>query len=454
MENQKIEEIIIIGGGLMGSATAWQLSAAGEKVLLLEQQDSIYTSGSSFGDARITRSLGAKDDIFSWLQQTSVKQTQELLLYLNEADGPGTHSMEDIYTTAPMTYLFYESQRNTIDSILDGQEDPHDVATGRAEAKEKFGMTVSDSVTVIREYKPYTGTFNPKVLISKMQQGVLKKGNRIQYQSKVTRLIKKEGHYELEVADTTTGDTTILRAKKVVSATGPYTAPLLKEVAPYMEDLISTKRLFLAFIKPTKEAWEALRPEGQKRLMEYYPGIDLDEEGFYTMLEGEEDGIPVIKVGGHYKRSPIENLDEVWKLPVTEDEFNWARNRTLNYLRQLGLPLTATDLEIYKGYSCVYTLTESEIPLVSPLITNGQPDPSLVIITGMSGVGAKGSLAYGLQAARQVTGKTSDDKMYRKALELMGPERLEKDLMALEKEQAKKVAMMDSYARGFLFKGN
>jgi hypothetical protein len=29
MENQKTEEIIIIGGGLMGSATAWELSAAG-----------------------------------------------------------------------------------------------------------------------------------------------------------------------------------------------------------------------------------------------------------------------------------------------------------------------------------------------------------------------------------------------------------------------------------------
>ncbi len=198
----------------MGSACAWELSAAGEDVLLLEQQDSIYTYGSSQGEARISRSLGAKEDLFSWLQQTSVKEVEKLLLYLNEVDGPGTHSMEDIYTTSPVTYLFYDSQKETIDSLLDGQADPHEVAHGAAEAQTRFGMQVPDSVTVIREYKPYSGTMNPRVLISKMQQGVRKKGNRIRYHSKVTRLTKKEGYYELEVTDTHSGETSLLKATK------------------------------------------------------------------------------------------------------------------------------------------------------------------------------------------------------------------------------------------------
>lgn len=37
----------------MGSSTAWELSKYQQNVLLLEQQDSIYTFGSSFGEARI-----------------------------------------------------------------------------------------------------------------------------------------------------------------------------------------------------------------------------------------------------------------------------------------------------------------------------------------------------------------------------------------------------------------
>ena len=451
-----MEETIVIGGGLMGSATAWQLARAGVPVLLLEQQDSIYTYGSSFGDARISRSLGAKDDLFSWLQQTSVKQTQELLLYLNEVDGPGTHSMEDIFTTSPMTYLFYESQRETIDGLLNGQQDPHEVARGTAEVKEKFGMDVPDSVTVIREHKPYTGTLNPGTLIASLHQGILKSGSRVRYHTKVTRLTKKDGHYELETTDLHSGEKKLLQAKRVVSAAGPYTGELLREAAPYFERLVTPKRLFLAFLKPTKAAWEALGEAGRKRLRDFYPVADLDDGGFYSMIEGDDqDGIPVIKVGGHFKRSPITNLDEVWKLPVAEAETDWARTRTANYLSQLGLPLSAADLEFYKGYSCVYSLTESEIPIVSSILTdNDTPGPSLAVIAGLSGIGAKGALAYGLLAANQLLGKTEEDTMYQKALRLMGPERLARDLMDLEKEQAQKVVLRTEFQKGFLFKIN
>ncbi|SDH52863.1 FAD-dependent oxidoreductase [Winogradskyella thalassocola] len=63
--SQNIEDIVVIGGGLMGSSTAWELSKYQQNVLLLEQQDSIYTFGSSFGEARISRSLGPKEDVLA-----------------------------------------------------------------------------------------------------------------------------------------------------------------------------------------------------------------------------------------------------------------------------------------------------------------------------------------------------------------------------------------------------
>lgn len=73
-------ETIIIGGGLMGSSTAWHLSDQGNSILLLEKQDSIYNQGSSYGEARIARSSNRGNDIWSYLHNSSVAETQGFLL--------------------------------------------------------------------------------------------------------------------------------------------------------------------------------------------------------------------------------------------------------------------------------------------------------------------------------------------------------------------------------------
>ena len=140
-----MEEFVVIGGGLMGSAAAWQLSNNGQKIILVEQQDSLYTLGSSFGEARISRSLGPKNDIFSYLQQTSISETRKLINYLNDVSDSEIHKMEDIYTTSPVTYIYYESQRDEVDQLLDGQTDKYEVASGPEEALEMFDMVIPDS---------------------------------------------------------------------------------------------------------------------------------------------------------------------------------------------------------------------------------------------------------------------------------------------------------------------
>jgi len=77
--------VIIIGGGLMGSASAWQLADRGVPVILLEKQDSIYDSGSSLGQARIARSSNRGDDIWSYMHNTSVSEVERLIRFLNES---------------------------------------------------------------------------------------------------------------------------------------------------------------------------------------------------------------------------------------------------------------------------------------------------------------------------------------------------------------------------------
>lgn len=48
-------DIIIVGGGIMGCSTAYQLAKAGQRVLLLEQFQIGHTQGSSHGPSRIIR---------------------------------------------------------------------------------------------------------------------------------------------------------------------------------------------------------------------------------------------------------------------------------------------------------------------------------------------------------------------------------------------------------------
>ena len=47
-------DIVVIGGGLMGSSTAWQLARAGQDVLLLEMQGETWVHPEISGDTCTT----------------------------------------------------------------------------------------------------------------------------------------------------------------------------------------------------------------------------------------------------------------------------------------------------------------------------------------------------------------------------------------------------------------
>ena len=428
--SDEIENVVVIGGGLMGSSTAWELSKYGQDVLLLEQQDSIYTFGSSFGEARISRSLGPTKDIFSYLQQTSVIETKNLIDFLNDGALEELHTMEDIYTTSPVTYVYSKSQLHEVEELVDGQTIKYEYTSNSEEAREKFGMKISDTTMVVREYKQYSGTLNPKVLIEKLHKAIRKSGNSIDYNQKVTSLKKEDGIYEIKITDTKTGTNKIVLSKKVVAAAGPYNGTLLKDIAPYFGSLISPKRLFLSFLKINSDTYQILTIDQKKKLKESYPVAYLNSEIFYSMIEEyDEEDSPLLKVGAHFLRTDIEDLDEVWSMDLTAQEIKWSKENTADYLAKLDLPIKFSDLEYVRGYSCVYALTASEVPYVAHAIKNETAiDSSFVLIGGMSGVGAKGSLAYGLVAADLVLGKESDSFMYQKSKSALGSDRLIEDI--------------------------
>jgi len=227
-------------------------------------------------------------------------------------------------------------------------------------------------------------------------------------------------------------------AEKVVSAAGPYTGKLLQEVAPEFDQLITPRRVYLAFFEVTPQFWNELSPPEQLGLRNLFPGINSTVPtrgaGSFSMIERfTEHGTPIIKIGGHFQRSDIQDLDSIWQQSLSDVEIDWARVSLLRHLSLLGIGLTGDHLRLDSGYSCVYSLTESEVPYVTNApMSDGRADPDLIVIGGLSGVGAKGSLAYGAIAADLLLDRSETDADYLAAREAFGFERMRRDSLALE----------------------
>lgn len=431
---QITDEIVVMGGGLMGSSTAWQLSKQGFKVRLIEKQDSIYTEGSSFGEARIARSNNRGNDIWSYLHNRSVREVQELIDFLNEGEAQPSHAMEDIYTTSPVTYVGRIGIYDRLMASLKRQEVKYDIAANPKEGQELYNVILPDSVLMQREYNLHSGTINPEALIRKLHQAIRKKGGQVEYGTKIEKLTYDTTAQGYRLSMTKNGNTQPILAQKVISALGPYTGTILQDVAPYLDTLISPQRVFLAFFRVDPKVYQSLTEEQKQKLQQFYPVINSSKGtragSFFSMIEYyDPEGNPIIKIGGHFQRSDIEDLDQVWQKELNQTEIDWSLNSTARYFQMLDLPIKQEDIQWVKGYSCVYSLTATEVPIVSPIIGSDRtPRTDFVVLGGMSGVGAKGAMSYGLIAADWMTHREEQDSMYTVVKKALGFERLLEDV--------------------------
>ena len=420
----------------MGSATAWHLSDNDASLLLLEKQDSIYDQGSSKGEARIARSSNRGNDLWSYLHNRSVQETKKLIDFLNDRTGEQDHHIHEIYRTSPVTYVGQKKIYEKLLASLIRQKVSYEIAQNPSEARKKFAVELGDGLLIQREYNAHSGTMNPSKLIDYLHEAIKKKGAHIHYNCTVRSIRKVDGIYHLSVKIKDNPAPQSLKAHKIICAAGPYTGTLLKDVAPYFQDLISPKRVFLTFLQIRQSHYEGLGGLKQKQLLDGYPVINsaagTRDGSFFSMIEYfDKNNHPVFKIGGHFQRSEIGDLDVVWQQPLTPEEKKWSMDNTLAYLDLLGIPMTADHLQVVDGYSCVYSLTKSEVPLVTPLrTTDGKKDGSMVVLAGMSGVGAKGAMTYGLIAANLLSGRTEDDAQYVDAVTALGYDRLVSDLAA------------------------
>ncbi len=432
---QEMHEVVVIGGGLMGSATGWQLAHSGVPVLLLEQQDSVYTRGSSLGQTRITQKHSLSDDKWSVLHMRSLKETARLMENLDERyKVTKSYIMEDVYTTAIVTNIHPKDRLAHLRTMLERQDVDFKIAATPQEADDLFKMKVSEDEVVVREYGLYTGTLNPQALISHLHLGMHGLDSEIRYRSKVTALTRERGHFKIEVERTDSGEKEVVYAKRVVSAAGPYTGTLLSAINPNLQTLIDPQRVFQAFARLKSDTFNNLDIPNQVRYAMGFPVVsnhsDNLENGFISTIEEfENNGNPLLKVSGHHKRSSATMLDMVWDMNLSQEEKTFAMESLHRYIQKLGVDVPFEELEYVDGNSSVYSMTSSGVPYVThiPDESGGQID-GLVMLAGMSGVGAEGAMAYGLIASNLLMEREADETELRELVPWLGFERLKKDL--------------------------
>ena len=313
---------------------------------------------------------------------------------------------------------------------------PFNLPPDPASARALFDAALPDTAIFLREYKPFSGTINPSALIKKLHLATRFKGSKIRYHTKVISLKKRDGLYEVVTENVLSGRRETLYSHRIAAAAGPYNGELLKDLAPYFNKLISPERVFLGFFRLHPEIFVALSPSDRAKLLRSYPVINSTagtrEGANFSMIEHfDEKGNPLIKIGGHFQRSAIDDLDNIWQQELSPGEIAWSKEHILRYFSIIDLPVKPTDLLYETGYSCVYSLSSNEVPYVTPIHTNGGPDNQAVVLGAMSGVGAKGALAYGLLAANWLLDQHESSKPYENIRKVMGYQRLLEDLKSL-----------------------
>jgi len=385
-----MENVLVIGGGLMGTSVAWKLAERGAKVTLIEKQEKNYSRGSSYGTARISRSLGPKKDVFSYVHNKTIKEVSKLIDFLNTDAASQKHIMTDVYTTLPVTYHYHKDDYPKINKYrFKKQKNDYSRASQNSSFR-KFGMTIPDNTFLVREKRQYSGSLNPTELIKKLRSGIEKKGSKIKYGHQVVGLTKIDDLFEVAILNIKTQKTQKIKIKKLVVAAGAYSTEILKDFAPYFNKVLTPKKIALSFLKIKDERYQQLTEVEKNAIQNGFPFFSqLGKQYFALISNAKKNTSPIIKA---------------------------VKKQFKKHLKMLEIHLSKKDIEEVDSYNCVYSVSRTEAPIISNIFNKyGSLDSDIAFIGGMSGIGAKGCLCYGVLAADLILGKEKKpNKMYRK----------------------------------------
>ncbi|MCM2424989.1 FAD-dependent oxidoreductase [Streptomyces sp. RKAG337] len=358
-------ELVVIGGGLMGTATAWAASRRGLSVLLLEQFAPGHALGSSHGSSRIVR-RGYEDPLYTQLTGRSFELWREL-----ESDS-GTSLLRMLGSVDFGTRQYAGS----VAAQLAAAGVAHEVLRPDEAERRWPGMRFEGPVV----HHAQGGTVDAASAVTAFTGAAVRRGAVVRYGAAVAALEATKDGARVHLAD---GDTVL--ADHVVVAAGGWTAGLLAghvELPPLtvtQQDTFHFPRL-----DPAAPAWPSVLHE--------------QGAGIYH-LAGGRDGGPADdrKVGEHYagRETTAAGRDGV----ITAE----SRARVVAYVKRW---LPGLDPTPRTETSCLFTFTPSE----DFLLDRAGP---FVVCSPCSGHGAKFAPLIGELATGLVTGDATVPEPFR-----------------------------------------
>jgi sarcosine oxidase len=351
----------VVGAGLAGSATAWQLARRGADVVLLEAFQVGHARGSSHGSARIIRRAYA-DRFHAALTGEAWRDWGEL-----EAD-----SGEQFVTRTGGLDFGHSRDVPAIARAQAAEGVPHTLLSA-AEAQERWPQFHFDTDVL---HHPDAGVVDADLAVRTAARRAVELGADLRTDWPVAAVQRTAGHYVLSSA---AGHPPV-EADVVVVAAGPWLPELLgglpidTQAFPRFE---VTQQQVFHFRSRTHAAWPVF--------------VHKDVLSVYGLPGGRDVGAGAIKVAEH-------DHGRVTTASTRDGRVDGAsRARLVNYV---GRYLPGLDPEPSAEATCLYTSTPSETFLIDRV-------DGLVVVSPCSGHGAKFAPTVGRIAADLASGARS-----------------------------------------------
>jgi sarcosine oxidase len=355
-------DCIIVGGGSMGSATAYNLAKNGQKVLLLEQFDFIHDNGAHGGQTRLIRKAYFEHPDYVPLL---------LRAYENWADLE-RETQEKIYFETGIIY--FGEQNDALLSNTKASAKLYDLkldTLNLADAKKKYPAfeAIPDDWESI--FEPEAGFLLVEKCIHLFLQQALKYGASLKAREKVTNWSEntdgtsRDSREGVEV----TTEKAVYRAKKLIFTAGAWTDKLLQDLSVPLK----VTRQILGWVKPKN--WTDFTLDKFTCW-----GISDPEKGLYygmPILNNEDTSGPIgLKLGSHLHGDTV-NPDDVDRHIYEADEASFRE------CLEKYMPTANGDILAIK--TCLYTNSPDEHFIIDkhPLSKN------VILACGFSGHGFK-----------------------------------------------------------------
>lgn len=367
-------DVLVVGGGLMGAATAWAASRAGLSVMVVEQFAAGHRRGSSHGSARIVRRAYG-DTLYTDLSGRALELWSEL-----ERDA-------DVRVLRLLGGLDFGSQRD-IDAIaarLAAVGAEHEVLDA-AEAQSRWpGMRFAGKVV----YHPEAGVLDADAAVTAFLAASVRNGAIVEHGVAVASL---EPHGAGLLARL--GDGREVRCAQLVVAAGAWAGPMLTGLTgtfpglTAMPPLRVTQQQVFHFPRadPDAAAWPSV--------------IHDDGHGVYHLAGGRDGGPHDDRKIGEHDRGKLTTATD--RDGVVDPH---SRVRVVEYVQRWLPGLVPTPRE---ETTCLYTTTPSEdfvLDRVGPVL----------VCSACSGHGAKFAPLIGELVTAMVRGEDGVPDRFRLA---------------------------------------